>query len=255
MAEAVGVGTGIVGVLSLTIQISQVVVQFGLDWKDAPKNVKGLMNELQTLKTVLSETSTNLQQDPNFRDAFEGRYQPSVLLWRLGPNAPNPTETSIAIEICTEELKILLDDLKKLKDGTRFGWQRFKGPFLTRNAQQSVERLHRHCQLFNQLLSIDAATIGAINLRETKDARKEQRDWHKVEENQRIFRWLSQLRFEEKQNDILSKRHPGTGQWLLDSDEFKAWSDGQPDKPSTLWCPGIRELSPLSHRFLRLSYF
>jgi hypothetical protein len=32
----------------------------GLDWKDAPHDVKSFIAELQTLKTVLSETNTKL---------------------------------------------------------------------------------------------------------------------------------------------------------------------------------------------------
>ena len=46
--------------ISLAIQITQVGVQFGMDWKDAPDNVKTFMAELGTLKTVLSETHTNI---------------------------------------------------------------------------------------------------------------------------------------------------------------------------------------------------
>src|ERR1700722_11420282 len=73
MAEAFGIGAGIVGVIGLTIQITQVVVQFGLDWKDAPHDIKTFLAELQTLKTVLSETNTNILLNPDFADAFQNR--------------------------------------------------------------------------------------------------------------------------------------------------------------------------------------
>jgi Cdc6-like AAA superfamily ATPase len=39
-----------------------------------------------------------------------------------------------------------------------------------------------------------------------------------------------------QQNDIISRREKGTGQWLLDSTEFQGWLQGS-DK--TLFCPGI----------------
>ncbi len=50
MADPFGIGAGIVGVISLTIQITQAVVQSRLDWKGAPHDVKNFMTELQTLK-------------------------------------------------------------------------------------------------------------------------------------------------------------------------------------------------------------
>jgi hypothetical protein len=87
---------GIVGVISLTIQIAQTVVQFGLDWKDAPHDAKTFLNELQTLKTVLSETNTNLFLNSDFGAAFQN--QPSLLLSQLGPNAPSTTNTKVRLE-------------------------------------------------------------------------------------------------------------------------------------------------------------
>jgi hypothetical protein len=42
MADPFGTGAGIVGVISLAIQITQVAVQFGMDWKDAPDDIKVL---------------------------------------------------------------------------------------------------------------------------------------------------------------------------------------------------------------------
>ena len=47
MADAFGVAAGIVGVLGLAIQITQVVAGFGLDWKDAPADVEGFRRDFQ----------------------------------------------------------------------------------------------------------------------------------------------------------------------------------------------------------------
>ena len=48
--------------------------------------------------------------------------------------------------------------------------------------------------------------------------------------------WLSPTDFLAQQHDIISRRQEGTGQWFLNSVEFKSWLDG-PKK--TLFCPGI----------------
>ncbi|EPE36656.1 Ankyrin repeat-containing protein [Glarea lozoyensis ATCC 20868] len=52
-----------------------------------------------------------------------------------------------------------------------------------------------------------------------------------------ILAKLSSLNFHEKQNDIFAKCHHGTGQWLIQADEFEGWLKGEGS--SILWCPGI----------------
>ena len=239
MAEGLGVAAGIVGILGLAIQITQVVAEFGLDWKDAPADVEGFRRELQSLKTVLSETNTNLLLNPDFKDAFENRR--SALLSELGPDAAPAAETRLSIKSCKEELEELLNELKRRGKGHRMGWERLKSAFLNKRAQSAVDKLRHQCEIFNNMVSIDTMTLGVMNHKEMRQARQEQKEWHNVGQNQKILAWLSNLDFDEKQRDILSKRHPGTGRWLLDSDTFKAWRNGHDESPSTLWCPGIRE--------------
>lgn len=240
MAEAFGVGAGIVGVIGLTIQITQVVVQFGLDWENAPKEVKGFSRELRSLKTVLSETRTNFLDDPTFKEAFQARK--SILLSQLGPNAPAATDTKLSIDSCKAELEKVLDKLKKRGEGNRIGWERLKGSFLTKSTRDSMEDLRHYFQAFNGMFSMDALTLGVNIHTEVREARREQKEWHNDEEYQKILTWISTLSFEEKQTDILSKRHPGTGEWLLVQDEFRSWRNDVSDVPSVLWCPGISKL-------------
>jgi Cdc6-like AAA superfamily ATPase len=51
-----------------------------------------------------------------------------------------------------------------------------------------------------------------------------------------ILDWLSPVDYATQQGDILSRRQDGTGQWLLNSDEFQAWLN---QSKETLFCPGI----------------
>lgn len=237
---AFGVGAGIVSVMGLTMQITQVVVQFRLDWKNAPEDVKRFMRELQSLKTVLSETRVNFLDDPNFKAAFQGK--PSILLSELGPKAPQATATNLSIESCKAELEKVLDKLKKRDEGRRIGWERLKGPFLAKSTRDSMDNLRQCCRAFNDMFSIDAMTLGLAAYMEIREARREQKEWHNAGENRKILKWISTLSFEEKQTDILSKRHPGTGEWLLEQDEFQSWRNNVRDVPSVLWCPGISKL-------------
>ena len=54
----------------------------------------------------------------------------------------------------------------------------------------------------------------------------------------KIIRWLSPLQFRQRQRDIFARRVEGTGEWLLDSEEYKAWQSGS--TAGVLWCPGKR---------------
>ena len=51
-----------------------------------------------------------------------------------------------------------------------------------------------------------------------------------------IIDWLAAIDYGQQQSDFLSRRQEGTGQWLLDSDEFQEWLT---QKKQTLFCPGI----------------
>jgi hypothetical protein len=248
MADPFSIGSGIVGVIGLAIQITQVVVQFGLDWKDAPHDVKAFMVELRTLRTTLSETNTNLLLNSDFTEAFQNRS--SVLLSELGSNAPPNTNTKFMLQMCKEELEALLKQLEKRAKGHQVGWERLKGTFLAKNTRESVENLHRWCQELNNMVSIDMTVLGATTYKEVKEARKEhqaarveqqktrkeQQKWHDSEASQRILAWLTPADYGPQQSDFLSRRQPGTGGWLVNSDEFQCWCNGQ---RQTLFCPGM----------------
>jgi Cdc6-like AAA superfamily ATPase len=60
-------------------------------------------------------------------------------------------------------------------------------------------------------------------------------DQLKNEEYLGILEWLSPTDFPAQQHDIISRRQEGTGQWFLNSLEFKRWLQVS----KTLFCPGI----------------
>jgi hypothetical protein len=53
---------------------------------------------------------------------------------------------------------------------------------------------------------------------------------------QNILDWITPIDYALQQSDFTSRRQAGTGQWLLDSAEFKAWVETD---ERTLFCPGI----------------
>jgi hypothetical protein len=57
---------------------------------------------------------------------------------------------------------------------------------------------------------------------------------------QLVVDWFSPLSFFKIHNEMYNIRQEGTGQWFMESDEFKAWFHGS---KKTLWCLGIRKTS------------
>ncbi|RYP50236.1 hypothetical protein DL769_010976 [Monosporascus sp. CRB-8-3] len=242
---------GIIGVIGVAGQIIQIGVQFGLDWKEAPDDARSLKVQLQALQTILYETNTNILLNKDFADAFRGRR--STLLSQLGPTA-HGTDMRLMVSACHAGLQSLLDDLIQRIQGHRIGWERLKAAFQSKKTREAVENLHRQCLTLNQLVAIDSATLIAGIHREVKEAQTQQQQMHRAQyrslnhirdridsreasdEREMVLNWLTPIDYTPQQNDFIGRRQEGTGQWLLDSSEFKAWVE---TKKQTLFCPGI----------------
>lgn len=68
-------------------------------------------------------------------------------------------------------------------------------------------------------------------------------------ERDQLLRKLSSLHFDDNQRDIFDRHLNGTGQWLLNTDKFQKWFQG--DQNSTLWCPGIRMFMSVQNIIIR----
>ncbi|KAH6989117.1 hypothetical protein BKA56DRAFT_710473 [Ilyonectria sp. MPI-CAGE-AT-0026] len=66
--------------------------------------------------------------------------------------------------------------------------------------------------------------------------RVRQDDQHTAEVRRAILDWLAPMDYAPQQSDFINRRQVGTGKWLLDSAEFKAWMETDNE---TIFCPGI----------------
>ncbi|KFY75204.1 hypothetical protein V499_04810 [Pseudogymnoascus sp. VKM F-103] len=63
-----------------------------------------------------------------------------------------------------------------------------------------------------------------------------QQEQEQKEERQIIIDWVSAINYASQHSDFVTRRQEGTGQWLLDSNEFQHWlNHGQ----QILFCPGM----------------
>ena len=86
------------------------------------------------------------------------------------------------------------------------------------------------------LFARDNIPILQTNVVTIRDTQRLQLDAQQLQQHHNIMHWLSPTDFPAQQHDTISRRQEGTGQWFLDSPEFKGWLQGS-DK--ILFCPGI----------------
>jgi hypothetical protein len=85
-------------------------------------------------------------------------------------------------------------------------------------------------------ISSNIGLLNAVNIRLARDNTVKLVRYHDNQEFRTILDWLSPVDYGTQQSDFLARREPGTGQWLVDSEEFQAWIK---TSNQTLFCPGI----------------
>ncbi|PGH01369.1 hypothetical protein GX51_05301 [Blastomyces parvus] len=164
----------------------------------------------------------------------------------------------------TDMISRLAAYLKALETYGRIGDER-----ITVAAAATYGEILRFCQRVNSIFASDAdsrkstisifvkqfwepfeTTFGEIdsNIKHHLDVIKltanalqlEQLDWLKTrgksEDKDNLLMWLAGagVDFDKRHNDVFSKKHPGTADWLLNSNEFKSWINSP--ESSLLWC-------------------
>jgi hypothetical protein len=119
MSVPFSLATGLVGLVSVEIQVTQVVIGFIAQRKDVPKDTNNFMLELLALKTYLSELYTNLVLNPVFANAFQG--QNSTLVSQLAPEALSTSDAELILNVYVQEMEALAKELQKRARGSRFG--------------------------------------------------------------------------------------------------------------------------------------
>jgi Cdc6-like AAA superfamily ATPase len=108
-----------------------------------------------------------------------------------------------------------------------------------RKAKRAWKRLSLEPEDIRNLRSRVNENISLLNVfisRRTKDDTTKLVQYQEDQEQQAIFKWLTPVDYTSQQNDFLQKHQAGTGQWLLNSTQFKSWVE---TKKKTLFCPGI----------------
>ena len=85
-------------------------------------------------------------------------------------------------------------------------------------------------------ISTNIGFLNAFNGRFTRDNVVKLVRYQENQEHEAIFNWLTPIDFVSQQHDFINRRQEGTGQWLINSEEYQILVQ-TPKK--TLLCPGI----------------
>ncbi|KAL9118356.1 MAG: hypothetical protein Q9187_005101 [Circinaria calcarea] len=212
MSFGVGVGD-IIAVSTLANKVRKRFVDSPDQFKRISEEVKSLSNVLRDLEDVLPERELTDRQKTHLHDITQGYH--SVLVdsdkivekyWSLDVNHRSLSGKSQRL---WKRLKWEPDDVAELRSRISSNinlLNAFNGGIainLSQVTKDSVDRLHRH---------------------------------HDDHERRLIESWLSSADFAAQQSDFIGRRQEGTGQWLLDSQEFETWVSGT---KQTLFCQGM----------------
>jgi ankyrin repeat domain-containing protein 50 len=139
MLDPLTAATGVAGLLSLTIQVSQVLYEQVQTLKNAPSNAQELLDELQSLRQVLTSLEAFLSEQGGKGRVFK---ETSVLI-----NAIKGCNTKITA------LKLKFENLIK-KQGFARMIERGKWYYEHDEHQEIIAALHRYLGIFQISLSL-----------------------------------------------------------------------------------------------------
>ncbi|KAK0480425.1 hypothetical protein EDD18DRAFT_1468503 [Armillaria luteobubalina] len=184
---------------------------------DAPKEIVQFLTELQYTEIYLSTLGRLIKlssRDDPWLETLQQLHGPFQEL--------------------TELLKGLNRKLRSGSPGWKEGATRLRWTFTKQSVDDELKKIGRlktlvmsAVQLSNVMLSLAIKdTVADVNRGISMDDKTEE-----------VVRWLTPLDYIAVQQDKLKKRVGNTGEWFLESPEFKSWKDGLTES-RTLWCPG-----------------
>lgn len=86
-------------------------------------------------------------------------------------------------------------------------------------------------------ITSNVSLLNAFNGQTTRNQVAKLLQIHDDQQHQTILHWICPHDYSRQQSDFISRRQPGTGQWMLESPEFREWQGASGNH--TLFCFGI----------------
>jgi ankyrin repeat protein/Cdc6-like AAA superfamily ATPase len=215
MAE-IGLAASIISVL----QLANDLIKYIQSVRSASEERKALVEELIAVADLLQPFRDRENLDNSLQNG-------NIQMLELS----NPLSI---LQGTLQELSIKLGPRSRLKEvGKALTWSFEKSDI--KELLQRIERQKATIMLVLQNSQIDQSSkilVGVTGIEQGVAALNISK---KLEDNEKVIDWLSDLNFATTQNDTFSRRYDMTGEWLLEDKSFLTWRDGN----GLLWCPGL----------------
>lgn len=217
MAEALGFAVSVTAVIQISEQLVSTCYQYYRAAIDAKKDIVAIITGINALKATLDAVRILIVEndDPDSLQQLrlkEVLQMCKVSLQELG------TKLGIDFDTTLNSSHVTIGFTGKLI------W-----PFKERGVQKILDTLERHKATFNLALTGDILR-GVAEISESV---------HTMAVNQRhekVLQWLNLSDPSTNHNSARGKCEPTTGQWLIKSPDFVAWTEGT---IGSLWIHGI----------------
>ncbi|KAG8823600.1 hypothetical protein FRC19_003481 [Serendipita sp. 401] len=219
MAEAIGLGLSIFALVKLGAVVLNTCYDYVAKAKNAPEDIQRIISEVGSLQTILEQLQ-RLTSDPD--------EEKMTLLKSLeGPNGP--------FKACYDVLDEIQKKLQSIKDVASLR-RRLLFPFEGPKLNELLHTLEKHKTSF--ILAIAGDNVKATSNVEKKVDNVSNRleDMKALEYRKEVLQWLKGADPTTNHNTARKKHEPGTGEWLLDSKEFKSWME---EDGKIMWLNGI----------------
>ncbi|KAL4996475.1 hypothetical protein BDV10DRAFT_187128 [Aspergillus recurvatus] len=232
MADPLSIAASIAGLIALTEELFRLVCKFSCEAKDAKKDIYSLSSGIRSLSVVLYDLSLLARsfEDDGLDTIFR--------LHHVNACRQTVQDAKTRLEKAASGLK----GRRMLAITTRLKW-----PYTSKDVTKLVEEISRHKATMTLALSADSmrSMLQALSKQEElgcgidqlQDAVKDIQtriilDKYRQDVLDFFMRYNPQPNLEMS----LQLRHPLTGLWLTEGDEFQTWLDSQ---NARLWLSGI----------------
>lgn len=247
MGDPLSIAASAAGLVTFGLSVCSGLLDYYNAWKDQPSDVSRMCESLGALNKTLELVDERIRHPLLNRKSVD-----------------RVTESIISCAAGIQMLGSKLDKIHNAKPGMSAHLQRAQYPFQRKTLEKllrTISDLRSNLGLATSTLQLDVSItsldrltqVGTdvrslINNSEVSSTKildsvskihlhqEQERLRTLASEERDVIHWLSPLDFFSKQNDALSRRQEGTGQWLLETVEFQSWLDAA---GKVLWCPGI----------------
>jgi hypothetical protein len=227
MADPLAIASGIAGLLSLGIQVTQSLVNFYATYKDQDTDLAKVAQNLDNLQSIFRALDVAVEERRSQAD-------PQLLLREVEKAVQKCEE--IITDLQSECDKFQKDSAAGLRDRVKIAGRRAAYPFRKSTIQkleEDVSDIRENLSFALDVLQLKSQSQIQNGISEVKSL-VERTNASQV--SLMIRSWLMAPDASSDHNAACAKRHTSTGLWFVNSRQFQTWIE---ERNSLLWLNGF----------------